>query len=239
MLITPIGLVMCKLGGGGILNKIGEQQVQSIFSKQLEHKIRANFGETFPFASGEFNGMQDKKYADYFAGVNASNILIEFKEFFREIKDEKKKPLRLKLCQELPDNLIETSCLSHHISWREDSNESITTYLQRYISAVCPLFNIKYAEFEITEVGDFIDGFLNKGLGSDNESFSRYVNFLGGISGDETASFFGVLISFDKEVGMKNTIFKSMSDLIGLTSKLEASEFQDLNNSESKMGFGR
>jgi len=198
------------------LNKIGEQQIQRLFSEYLGREVRKRFGDDFPFAYGEFNGMQDRKYADYFAGVNACNVLIEFKEFFNEIKDEKRKELRRKLCHEIPENLLDISYATHHISWREKSEESIILGFQRYLSKVCPLFDVNYDEFDILGVNDFLSEFINKDIGSGNSLFSDYIKYLAKIAGDESAGFFGVLISFDSQVGMKNTIFKDMSQLIEL-----------------------
>lgn len=226
------------------MNKIGEQQIQRFFSEYLGNAVRSKFGEDFPFAYGEFNGMQDRKYADYFAGVNASNLLIEFKEFFCEIKDEKKKGLRLKLCQELPSDLVEISYCSHHISWREKSDKSIVLGFQRYISKVCPLFEINYSEFNAVGVNGFLTQFLSKEIGSDNESFSEYIKYLAAIAGDEGADFFGVLISFDQELGMKNTIFSNMAELIELINsvkpevKKKPPKPQGPKNSAGGMGCG-
>lgn len=201
------------------MDKIGEQQIQRLFSEYLGREVRKKFGDDFPFAYGEFNGMQDRKYADYFAGVNAYNVLIEFKEFFSEIKDEKRKRLRRKLCHEIPEDLLDLSYAAHHISWREKSEKSIILGFQRYLSKVCPLFEVSYDEFETLGVSKFLNQFINKDIGSDNSSFSGYIKYLAKIAGDEDAGFFGVLISFDSEVGIKNTIFKNMSQLIELVNR--------------------
>jgi hypothetical protein len=198
------------------LDKIGEQQIQRLFSEYLGREVRKNLGDDFPFACGEFNGMQDRKYADYFSGVNACNVLIEFKEFFSEIKDEKRKVLRRKLCHEIPEDLIDISYATHHISWREKSEESIILGFQRYLSKVCPLFEVNYDEFETLGVNKFLNDFINKDIGSDNSLFSDYIEYLAKIAGDEGAGFFGLFISFDSESGMKTTIFKDMSQLIEL-----------------------
>ena len=198
------------------MDKIGEQQIQRLFSEYLGRKVREKFGDDFPFAYGEFNGMQDRKYADYFAGVNACNVLIEFKEFFSEIKDEKRKELRRKLCHDIPEDLVDISYATHHISWREKSEKSIVLGFQRYLSKVCPLFEIDYDEFETIGVNKFLNDFTNQEIGSDNSLFSDYIKYLAKIAGDEGAGFFGVLISFDSEIGMKNTIFKDMNELVEL-----------------------
>ena len=103
---------------------------------------------------------------------------------------------------------------THQISWREKSEESIILGFQRYLSKVCPLFDVNYDEFETLRVNGFLNEFLNKDIGSDNSLFSDYIKYLAKIAGDESAGFFGLLISFDTKVGMKNTIFKDMSQLV-------------------------
>lgn len=203
------------------MEKIGEQQIQRLFSEYLGREIRKKFGDDFPYAYGEFNGKQDRKYADYFAGVNANNVLIEFKEFFGEIRDEKRKGLRRKLCHDIPKDLLDLSYAAHHISWREKSEESIILGFQRYLSKVCPLFEVDYDQFETLGVNKFLSQFIEKEIGSDNSLFSYYIRYLAKIAGDGDAGFFGVLISFDSEAGMKNTIFKNMSQLIELVNKIE------------------
>lgn len=196
--------------------KIGEQQVQRMFSEHLGETLRNRFGEKIRYAYGEFNGMQDKKYADYFAGVNSSNIIIEFKEFFSEINDERRKALRENLCKNIPDYLIETSYLSHHISWRGDSSESIVLAFDRYLSRVCPIFDIEYERFKVVGVSKFIDDFLDKRIGAGSDDFADYVDYLAELAGDEGSSFFGVLLSFDPKVGLKNTIFYNLEQLVEL-----------------------
>lgn len=203
--------------------KIGEAQVQQAFVEYLKFKISRKFGADFPYNYGAFNGSQDRKYADYFAGVNAKNILIEFKEFKSEISSESLKPLRKKLCDTISSSNLPISLDAHYISWRlENSNEKkLKLKIDRYLPSVCPLFNKSFTGNNEKWIPDFIDDFLNMGAGVSNEDFELYVKELSDVAGDDgDASFYGVHLTFDPEYGLDLEIFSTIAELIKFSNNL-------------------
>lgn len=87
------------------MDTIGEAQVTQFFSNPLQDEIQKKWGHNAIFLFGNFAGKQDKKFADFFAGTRSKNILIEFKESKRNLKDELRKPLRKSLCFTLNDEI--------------------------------------------------------------------------------------------------------------------------------------
>lgn len=218
--------------------KIGEAQVQEAFVEHLRFKIGEKYGPNFPYAFGAFNGSQDRKYADYFAGVNARNILIEFKEFKSEISSETRKPLRKKLCNSISDENLENSLNAHFISWRVDdpNGNRLRLRIDTYLPTVCPLFDRHFDGGKEKWIQHFLDGFLDLEVGVSNEEFEVYINELSRIAGDAgegNASFYGVHLTFDPEVGLDLEIFSKVSDLIEFSNGMSANRPTVSMNEES------
>ena len=199
---------------GDQMSKIGEQNVQRLFTEELNFRVSERFGKKYHHSYGEMNGKLDRTFADYFSSVGDVCILIEFKEFDAEIKNEKRKKLREKLCKELPENLKATSTLSHFVCWREERDDEFVLKLDRYVSRVCPLFGYEYGAFDTLNSDAFIEKYLSSELGAKYEPFEKYIDFLAGLPpGGNNNSFTGVILVFNKIAKIiKSIIFNSFSD---------------------------
>lgn len=207
--------------------KIGEAQVQQTFVEYLKYKICEKFGPNYPYNYGAFNGGQDKKYADYFAGVNAKNILIEFKEFKSEISTESRKPLRKKLCNTISDLNFSSSINSHFIAWRLDNSieQKIKLKIDTYLPTVCPFFVKHFLGNNERWISEFINDFLNMETGISNEDFELYINELSNVAGDDgDSSFYGIHLTFDHEHGLDFKIFSTIAELIEFSNNLNLSK---------------
>ncbi|EHK2775643.1 hypothetical protein ABMX64_22475 [Vibrio vulnificus] len=204
------------------MSKIGEQNVQGHFTRTLDSKLNERYKKSHHYSRGELNGKLDKLYADYFAQVGTMCVLIEFKEFETEVKSEKKKPLRKKLCVEIPEEFELTSYDCHFVSWRLDEPRNMSIRLDRYISKVCPLFDIDYDEFELIDGDDFIDGLLNEEIGSDYYDFIEYLDYLASLEDGSTppsggGKFGGVLYIVNKALDRMLAItYNSLTELLSL-----------------------
>ncbi|MGL4830579.1 MAG: hypothetical protein ACRCXG_14950 [Vibrio sp.] len=212
------------------MEKIGESQVQQAFVEHLKYQIANKFGVNFPYAYGAFNGSQDRKYADYFSSVNARNILIEFKEFRDEIKTEKKKPLRQKLCESITSTDFDYSLSGHFISWRvpnKDHNK-LSVKIDTYLPSVCPLFGIEYHGSNEQGIVKFVEEYLEFRVGLSNDDFAKYVNTLSDIATGDTdsgsPSFYGVHLTFDPVIGLDLQIFSTVSELVEFSKKISSAK---------------
>ena len=215
--------------------KIGEAQVQQAFVEHLKYAISEKFGPKYPNNYGAFNGSQDKKYADYFAGVNAQNILIEFKEFKSEISSESAKPLRKKLCETISDSNLPRSINAHFISWRleNSSDNNIVLKIDTYLPTVGPLFGKVFSGKHEKDITKFVDDFLDKKTGISNEDFELYIKELSNIAGGKGgASFYGVHVTFDPVDGLKLTTFSKIAELIAFSKNLNLSKLPSPEDDE-------
>jgi len=199
--------------------KLGESQVIDFFSIALRDSLRDKFGENANYSIGNFSGSQDRKFADFFAGTESSCILIEFKELEREILDERKKPLREKLCKELNDETATLSRGSHFIAYRSPHKE-MQIMLAPYVDVVCPNFVIGIPPLAIAHTKahiDFIQGFLSGAEGVGFNKFLEYAGHLnataGGIANGADAPFKSILYSRNSSGDVVGTIFESLGEL--------------------------
>ena len=222
------------------MNKIGESQVQQAFVEHLKYQIAKKFGAEFPYAYGAFNGSQDRKYADYFSNVNARNILIEFKEFREEIKAEKRKPLRQKLCESITSIDLDYSLNGHFISWRvpNNDNKKLSVKIDTYLPSVCPIFGIDFQGSHEQEIVQFVEEYLEFKIGLNNDDFGKYVNTLSDIAtggpGSGSPSFYGVHLTFDPEIGLSLEIFSTVSELIEFSKMINSIKPKQEPQIESK-----
>lgn len=199
------------------MKPIGEQQLQRMYSEYLGAEVRKKFGPRAAFACGDFNAMQDRKFADYFASVASVNILVEFKEF--EVASERRKPLRGRLCADIQGEALGSSLRSHFISWREEHPTEVHLRFDSYLPKVCPLFGQwdVPSPTGIMTHSKFTNQFLDASLGLELRLFRDYVRYLGrigGAGGGEEVRFAGLLISYDETGAVRATIFESLSQLI-------------------------
>lgn len=199
--------------------KFGESQVIDFFATALRDELRNKFGDNEKYSIGNFSGSQDRKFADFFAGTESSCVLIEFKEFKKEIDDEIKKPLRKKLCKDLTEESASLSRESHFIAYRLPIN-NMTINLAPYVDVVCPIFNIGIPPLVISQPKshtDFIEEFLSGTEGVSIDQFLGYAGHLsataGGIANGENAPFKSVLYSRDMQGKVVGTIFESLGEL--------------------------
>lgn len=204
---------------------LGEANLVSAFNEFLANEVKRRFGNKAKYSRSDLSGKRDKTFADYFAGVNSKNILVEFKEF--EIKSETRKPLRDKLCRQLPNNLHSTSYYCHFISHREPIPE-LNIRFNSYISSVCPLFGIDShtEDHGSNSHSEFTNRLLNAEIGADILPFKTYIDFLaelaassGSILGEENLT--GVLISFNEDGSMIQTPFTSLQHLIRISNSID------------------
>lgn len=200
------------------MKKIGESQVISFFSFFLRDAHNKMSGSHQHLAIGDFAGMQDRKFADFFAGTRATNILIEFKEFKSECAAEKTKPLRAKLCKELDHDVAALSRQCHFIGWREQQIDDLTVELNPYIDSVCPLWKCNQYLLSPTNFThiDFVQKFLDGNIGAPYDQFVSYIELLnkldGGAEDSHDVPFTAVLYSQTSRV-LKATIFHNLREL--------------------------
>lgn len=202
--------------------KMGESQVISFFSTSLTQQLFLNFPNKDKFSIGDFSGSQDRKFADFFAGTDSTNILIEFKELKEETKDELNKPLRVKLCQQLTNDLAEESRKCHFIAWG-NNNSALQVELVPYVDLVCQKYKGCPPLQEIHEIAhsDFITSFLSGGEGLSYSNFTNYIGHLntvaGGITDGSQAPFKSILYSY-KNGNLIGTRFENLRELNELMS---------------------
>lgn len=199
------------------MTKMGEMQVIEFFSSRLKDKIRDKYGKTESFSIGNFSGSQDRKFADFFAGTDAVNILIEFKEFKSEYEKESIKPLRRKLCQTLTNTISELSRSCHFIGWGTKKYD-VEVELNPYIDLVCRLFpNICCLNEPICYLDEeFITAFIDEKIGVNYAYFVKYIDHLnkiaGGGSSGEEVPFRSILFSYNDQGILKGTRFDNLKE---------------------------
>ncbi|WLG25989.1 hypothetical protein [Pseudomonas lurida] len=205
--------------------KIGESQVIDFFSSALRDELYNKFGSNSNYSIGNFSGSQDRKYADFFAGTNSSCVLIEFKEFESEIRDEYRKPLREKLCKNLTGETAALSRATHFIAHRISSVD-MNIKLSPYVDVICPNWSVGSPPLQAicSKVHyDFIDDFLSAKEGVVISEFLRYAGHLnstaGGIADGIAAPFKSVLYSRNTQGRIVGTIFNSLGELKQLIGK--------------------
>lgn len=197
--------------------KIGESQVIDFFSCFLRDTHNSLYGGNQPFAVGNFSGSQDRKFADFFAGTNATNVLIEFKELQSEYTAEKVKPLLKKLCIELDHDIAALSRQCHFIGWREKTSE-LNVELNPYIDLVCTLWenNVYLLPPSNYTHTKFAHQFCNNEIGVNYDQFVRYIAHLNKVAGGTADGLevpFKALLYSRNSRGIKATIFQSLKEL--------------------------
>ncbi|WP_148051359.1 hypothetical protein [Pseudomonas protegens] len=205
--------------------KLGESQVIDFFSSVLRDELINKFGSRSNYSIGNFSGSQDRKYADFFAGMESSCILIEFKEFESEVRDEYKKPLREKLCKNLTDKTAALSRATHFIAYRVSSG-NMDIKLSPYVDVICPNWSVGNPPLQAVNSKvhyDFICDFLSAKEGVAIGDFLSYAGHLnstaGGISDGASAPFKSVLYSRNTQGRVVGTIFNSLGELKKLIDK--------------------
>jgi hypothetical protein len=200
------------------MKKMGESQIIQFFSSALSDKLQRTLGEECKFVLGNFSGSQDRKFADFFAGTDSVNVLIEFKELKSEHIDEIRKPFRERLCRTLTTEIAFLSRACHFIGWGVEGRD-LSVQLNPYVDLVCRLWNqIRHLLVPIEySHNSFIDSFVKGTLGVGHEDFVRYIEHLnatageGGSGGD--VPFRSILYSRDDNGQMKGTRFENLREL--------------------------
>ncbi|WP_200385718.1 hypothetical protein [Rhodocyclus tenuis] len=211
------------------MKKMGESQVIQFFAGVLADEMRSAFGLECQYVIGNFSASQDRKFADFFAGTESVNILIEFKEFKKEYCDEIKKPLREKLCKTLTKDISNLSRSCHFIGWGT-AGYNLSVELNPYIDLVCPLWGCtEHLDLPADYFYDsFINAFVKGSLGVSYADFVRYIEHLnrtagGDASGDE-APFRSILFSRDNSGKIIANRFYNLRELRTLSSLKPASK---------------
>lgn len=200
------------------MTKMGEMQIIEFFSSTLKDKIRDKHGKTKLYTIGNFSGSQDRKFADFFAGTDAVNILIEFKEFKSEYENESIKPLRRNLCQTLTNTIAELSRSCHFIGWGTKKYD-LEIELSHYIDLVCRLFPKVCCLNEAIHYSheEFTTAFIEEKIGVSYAHFVRYIEHLnkiaGGGSSGEEVPFRSILFSYNDQGILKGTRFDNLKEL--------------------------
>lgn len=118
-----------------------EATVQGVFSRTFQRGIERKYGGRAQFLVADWDGNNDRYFADKYFGVGARHILIEFKSDLDDVSFElPKKPLRRLLCSRFiaePDKkALADSC--HFLGWGSDqpNTGNISVFLSLY-SKVC------------------------------------------------------------------------------------------------------
>jgi len=203
--------------------KIGESVIQSAFADHLARQAIGHLGIEAPYVSANLQGKNDKQFADYFASVDSKCVLIEFKEFEKEILDEKKKPLRDDLCALLEDPIYQKqeSFAAHgHFLAFGDINKKIEN-IHSYPKIVCPIFSSTYSFSGTSHTEkDFLTGLVKGTIGITIEDMNRYVMLLAKIAQQgqnqpPCPEFKAVLLSYDSRTdeGYKKQKFDDLCEL--------------------------
>lgn len=193
--------------------KLGESNIIGLFQDILKDHV-SSYETKVKFIESTMCGKDDKKFADYFASLNSINILIEFKEVEKDIKTEKNKPLRKKLCEEI-GKFINITRKGHFIAWSDSDkkDESLEIFLDNYIFRVSNVFELSLNKVFKTEYlcKDFIDSFIKKKIGLKVKEFSCYIQFLKELAEDDDGGnglFNAKLLSYDNGRLVQNEIKK-------------------------------
>lgn len=196
----------------------GRIQIIQFFSSVLADEIQKAFGHECQYAIGNFSGSQDRKFADFFAGTDSVNILIEFKEFKNEHRDEFDKPLRERLCKTLTVEIAELSRSCHFIGWGLPRS-TISIELNTYIDLACQLWGgSKFLKSPSDYLhASFINGFIKGTVGVNYEDFIRYIEHLnttaGGSASGDQAAFRSILFSRDNSGQLLASRFDNLGEL--------------------------
>lgn len=224
--------------------KIGEANVIHAFSKLITSELLSK-NPDIQFVESIMSAKDDKTFGDYFAGLDANNILIEFKEFEKEIKTETKKPLRKILFDEI-DKYRFTSRDCHHIGWRGDSSETIEIYLDNYIFKLSPFFDKNFENITTTKnkATDFINKFIQGEVGLKTSSFMSYIQFLKKLDhgdGNNGSHFFSAIIySYQNNKLVQDVLSGDIVNILNIIEKKyqeERANHQTQNNLQQDTFF--
>lgn len=198
--------------------KIGEAQAIDFFGTALREMHEKNYGKEANYSVGIFSGSQDRKFADFFAGIGSTCILIEFKEFENEIKHELRKELRENLCKNLNETDAALSRGAHYIAYRSKA-EDMQLRIAPYVDVVCPDFGIgqpPLLPFLKKDHENFINDFLSSNAGCSYDNFVRYAGYMSAIAGSTPnglkTRFRAIFYSRNHAGTVVGTIFKNLSD---------------------------
>lgn len=200
--------------------KIGESQAIHFFSTCFQDEVRNQLGTSEVYSFGNFSGSQDRVFADVFAGTKSRCVLIEFKEYRKEIDDELRKKLRKLLCKNLDATTADLSRKTHFVAYFKNEKKD-EVVLEPYIDTVCPLFGMGIPPLQAaTDYGhdSFIDDFISNGRGVSHNDFQRYIGIMSALAkrtvDGKNAAFSSLLYSRNEANGrVKATRFDSLGEL--------------------------
>ena len=163
------------------MNTVGEANVVDLFTSIVENSVWRHFGDARQYLKGNLAGKADELFADYFLGVPFSNVLIEFKDTKNDQRREKRKSLRLDLCQNLTNQLHDFSLSCHFLGFGEEDASSLFISLSEYVSAICPILggaSVALKDKNNFDVYSFLSQIFNKEIGLPVLDFVTYLQFL-------------------------------------------------------------
>lgn len=197
---------------------MGESQVIDFFSGYLRDSFHSNSEADISYVIGNFSGIQDKIFSDFFASTDSHNVLIEFKEKKMEYKREKEKPLRENLCFTLNEKVSKLSRQCHFIGW-DKGLKTTQIEFNSYIDLVCRLWD-RNAHLIIPSDHDhevFVNNFTRGNVGVDHASFLRYIEHLNTVAeGDANGKdvpFRSILYSRNDRGRLVGTKFENLGEL--------------------------
>lgn len=231
------------------MEKMGESQIIDFFSTIINDEFKKEFGDTESYSIGNFSGSQDREFADFFAGTDAVNVLIEFKEKKVEYKAESRKPNREILCKNLNDTISLVSRKCHFIGWGTDQ-VVIEAEFCPYIDIVCHIWNCTnlLKKEKIHKDYQFVQELIKEEIGVNHNEFITYINYLHKISGGKDSGgeipFKSILYSY-KDNRIVATRFDNLNELLVLRQiiRMKNNEINEEKNKQNDIdndrGMGR
>jgi hypothetical protein len=160
----------------------GESNVSETFSTAVGRAIQYRSGSDQSYIKSNLAGKVDKIFADYFLGIPFSNILIEFKDVENGKKTEKSKPLRVKLCRMIDEEIYNLSLSCHYFGWGEGHQaKNFTVHLSEYVSDLCRELGCATITLQPSTTRDtnsFLTDMFNAKVGLPIPEFIPYLKFL-------------------------------------------------------------
>ena len=202
----------------------GEDSVVGFFDRYLGNEIKRKHDDD-AYAIGRWQGTLDKQFGDFFAGVRARNILIEFKNGKYEISSElRDKPSQRKLCEGLSDIRDKVSKTCHFIGFDQGDCETDINLSQYYFTVCSKSKNLnKLAQKKLSDKiinsnhVQFVENFLDGKIGAYFGDFKKYLDYLlvnwdeGKVDSEDY--FKATVVSYDPDGRLLSTKISSYEEL--------------------------
>ncbi|EGR2181118.1 hypothetical protein L5179_004543 [Vibrio parahaemolyticus] len=207
-----------------MIDSHGEDSVTGFFDRYLANEIKRVHGDE-AYIVGRWQGNLDKQFGDFFAGVGARNILIEFKKDKDGISSElRDKESRRLLCIKPSDIRDRVSASCHFIGYDTGEGSEGVNFLEYYYRVCSKSKDLNDSEKrqlkdKITQTNhiEFVDKYLQGNLGAYFDDFKKYMDFLltnwDNNESDSEKWFKATLISYDPVGRLISTKISSYAEL--------------------------